>query len=605
MQVVQRTANNNFNLIMNINETSTNIAANTSQVDWSLQLQSIGGSFAQWGITPRVDINGVNEYNKGGQFTCNNGQTITLASGTVTITHNDDGTKTVPFSCSITQSSSPAFTPGNTSLSDSLTLTTIPRYANVTNRLSSVSETSIVVSWSADAICDYVWYSLDGGAWIAVGEVNASSGSYTISNVSSNNYHTFKTLVRRKDSQLQRESTTASATTYDFPHCTSAPNFTIGDSVRLGFYNPLRRKISVTIISNKDSSTIYTSSTTSDYLDCLNSNSAITNLYKSIPNNTSSTYKVKVSYSTSNRESQGGTYSINPSINTPTCGDFTYKDINDVTTKLTGNNQVLVDGYSKCEITTEKATAKNYATMSSYDLYWGQTINVKTDDTIIGTIDKGSGSIVRVTAIDSRGLNSYISKDITNIKYVDPFISSVATERKNGVDVETFLSATFKLWNGNWNEENKNQLMYFAYHVKISDDEWSDYFDITEQVKSLAQVTEQNNIQTYTIDFNDNLAIHANGSSGGFEIGKQYTIEIMVRDGNGIVTNTLVSANSSAIVTDGKIGLSRYKDSNGDYHYGIGKMPNDEVGLDVAGGFAINGVIMPEIEIIEEWDEPD
>ena len=61
------------------------------------------------------------------------------------------------------------------------------------------------MNWSSDSTCNYVWYSL-GGNWIAVGGVNAKSGSYTISGLSANTTYNVTTIVRRADSNLTSAS---------------------------------------------------------------------------------------------------------------------------------------------------------------------------------------------------------------------------------------------------------------------------------------------------------------------------------------------------------------------------------------------------------------
>lgn len=87
-----------------------------------------------------------------------------------------------------------------------------------TQSLSSKTETRITINWSCDDTVDYIWYSTNNGSnWTAVGSVNASSGSYTISNLSANTAYNIKTRVRRKTPQTTYDTAALSVTTYKVP----------------------------------------------------------------------------------------------------------------------------------------------------------------------------------------------------------------------------------------------------------------------------------------------------------------------------------------------------------------------------------------------------
>ena len=142
MQVRQRCANGHHTLIFNINETGTNVGTNKSTVNWSIQLQADAGwGFSTIGSTIVAVIDGKQVYNQYAQRSCNGGTTVTWASGTTEVTHNSDGSKKASFSCSYTQSSSASYTPGNASLSGTITLTTIPRATTCPNLSGDIEST--------------------------------------------------------------------------------------------------------------------------------------------------------------------------------------------------------------------------------------------------------------------------------------------------------------------------------------------------------------------------------------------------------------------------------------------------------------------------------
>ena len=144
MQVRQRCANGHHTLIFNANERlpADYVLTNKTLIDWSIQLQADSGwSFSTIGSTIVAVIDGKQVYNQYAQRSCNGGTTVTWASGTTEITHNPDGSKKASLSCSYTQNSSASYTPGNASLSGTITLTTIPRATTCPNLSGDIEST--------------------------------------------------------------------------------------------------------------------------------------------------------------------------------------------------------------------------------------------------------------------------------------------------------------------------------------------------------------------------------------------------------------------------------------------------------------------------------
>ena len=118
---------------LTVTESGTNAAANTSTISYSFTIgQSGQGSwpFSDMGTDIRfaVVINGVTV--KNGYIPSYDGSsTVTLASGTTTVTHNDNGTKTVSYSFSVVDAYPALPGPGNASASGSLALTSFTRYS--------------------------------------------------------------------------------------------------------------------------------------------------------------------------------------------------------------------------------------------------------------------------------------------------------------------------------------------------------------------------------------------------------------------------------------------------------------------------------------------
>jgi len=135
-----------FSLIMNVGESYVSSGSdNYSWVDWNLQLSS-SSSYRTWtGYAENPLVAYVN-----GSLVCNQnitydlqGNTITVASGSIKVPHDADGSKTIGFSASFTDNSNGK---GSASLSGDLTLTKINRYA-VTN---SVTGSNIEENFSVN-----------------------------------------------------------------------------------------------------------------------------------------------------------------------------------------------------------------------------------------------------------------------------------------------------------------------------------------------------------------------------------------------------------------------------------------------------------------------
>lgn len=141
--------NSTFNIILEVNETGTNINDNTSTVSWVVKLQSTASyNFRTIGSTVVVNLNGSEIFNNYAQRDLGAYSTITIGSGTTTIWHNADGKKTIGCYASYTQTSGAYYTPGNMSCSGNLSLTTIPRQAKITKAVDFNDEENPTIQYS-------------------------------------------------------------------------------------------------------------------------------------------------------------------------------------------------------------------------------------------------------------------------------------------------------------------------------------------------------------------------------------------------------------------------------------------------------------------------
>lgn len=198
---------------MTVTQISQSIADNTSTVSWSLVLKRPSKIISSVNKAYSVVIDGVTVAS--GSTLIGGSGNKTIASGTRTIQHGSDGTKTLSFSFSMVVSITWSGVPtGNASGSGSMTLTPIPRYAQITSfTLGSATRDSFKVNWAADKNVNRVEYKIGSGSWVAGSTSTAKSGSFTVSGRSAGTTYSVAIRVRAADSNLWTESSAKSIST--------------------------------------------------------------------------------------------------------------------------------------------------------------------------------------------------------------------------------------------------------------------------------------------------------------------------------------------------------------------------------------------------------
>ena len=428
-------------------------------------------------------------------------------------------------------------------------------YKVPTQAFSSKTETSIVMSWSCDSTVDYVWYSKDNGSnWTAVGSANATSGSFTISGLSANTSYNIKTRVRRKAYQTTYDTSASSQTTYQYPYVSAVNTsaLTIGNSQKLTLYNPLGRSVSVYMKkTNTSGTTLYSGSTSGTTITFTPSAST---LYSSIPSEQSATCVYYCVYSNQTVSTKSGTYKIKGDEK-PTAGTLTYADTNSTVTAITTNNQHIVRNQSTLRVTYGAATAKNSATISSYEITFNSSTQTKTAAGYIdyGTVNLSSDAIVTVKVTDSRGLSTTYSKTITILNWVLP-TAVITLYRVNNYEDTTNIKAVVTI--SSVNSKNAIQTLRYRYK-KTSDSSYSSYTNIS-------------NNTSYTKTFDKAYA---------------WNIQLQVSDKLGTTTYNLILGKGAPILFIDTKRLS----------VGINCFPGSDNSL------ALNGLDVLEYEVVDTW----
>lgn len=122
-----------YSLILRINEISYSVENNTSYVEWWVGIRSNTQYHTHNGIpeTFKVSVNGTQVLNQSFSPNVPAGTLVGVKSGTVTISHDADGSKTISASASFSGSNSGYYAPITGSCSGTVKLTTIPRASSI------------------------------------------------------------------------------------------------------------------------------------------------------------------------------------------------------------------------------------------------------------------------------------------------------------------------------------------------------------------------------------------------------------------------------------------------------------------------------------------
>lgn len=176
-------SNSNYDVTLNVNQTSQNIGANTSNISWSLVVRKKSGS-GYWAndsnastFSVKIDGTTVSSGQKSYNFTSSTPQSITVASGTRTITHGADGSKSIACSASWKDNKNGM---GTGSPSGTLTLTTIPRATQPTlskNTVALGSSITINLPRASSSFTHRIYYNFFSATGLTGGIANSTNAT--------------------------------------------------------------------------------------------------------------------------------------------------------------------------------------------------------------------------------------------------------------------------------------------------------------------------------------------------------------------------------------------------------------------------------------------
>ena len=459
---------------------SQSVSKNQTTISWTLK--GAGGDSGSWVESGnfKVWIDGALVYDSEDRIRLFPGTVV--ASGTYTMTHNNEGNR----SFSASAEAGIYYYAVNCTGEGSWSLPNIPRYPTVNQSLNAKTETSITMNYSSDSTCDYLWYSTNGGtSWTGINITDGTSGTYTINGLTAGTTYSIKTRLRRKDSQLTKDSSASSIATYSYPYANSMPNFTIGDTVTIGVYNPLGRTFTITMIGADNSELTASSSYSGTSVTGFKSQSYINFFNASIPNAASGTYKVKITYGSQATTKTGGTYTVDASKSSPTLTGLTYADVNSTVTAITQNDQNIVQNHSTVRYTASGLVAKDGATIRSVSVSvngnsYNLTINGSSATGGNAAIDSSSDVVATVTVRDSRGLTATANVTVNMLAWALP--TAITTlQRHNNYYSQTDITvdADYAYVDG------KNTITIQARYKKTTATDYSEWVTLSDNVTSV------------------------------------------------------------------------------------------------------------------------
>lgn len=442
----------------------------------------------------------------------------------VTVTHNSDGTLTLPiyWHWGVYSTWGQYLAPSG---SKNVTLTAIDRTApTVSFTVSAITANGFTLSATSSATADIWQYSTDNGStWTQFSTTAGTSASKAVTGLSPNTSYNVKVRARKKSNQVYGTSSATSVKTLGGAVVNSASAVT-ADAATVSI------KLNVTVydasynytLTLKNGSTsilsiggLTWSKGTADRTVTLTAAQRTTLLTAmSTIKSFTGTFAVS-SYSGSTQigstSSKTATVSTTATNSSPTMGTFTFKDSKSATVTITGNDQYLIQGQSTLEVTPSAATAKNNATIVQYAATCnGVTVTNTTGAALtVGAVAKSGSVTVTVTATDSRGYTVSQSKTVTVIAYAIPKVSSISLRRTNDIEAEMQLTFSGSISPITISSTQKNALLYVRYrYKKTSASSYGSYVNILSSVTASGSSFSFKNLSLVDLDSGSSYDFH-------------------------------------------------------------------------------------------------
>ena len=243
---------------------------------------------------------------------------------------------------------------------------------------------------------------------------------------------------------------------------------------------------------------------------------------------------------------------------------FSFLDNLSTTSTVTGNNQVLIQGYSRLRVLCSAATPRNGASIVNYNAVCGNK-SVRINNTTIDLDEISTvGSIpLTVTVTDSRGYTTTVQQTVIVTPYTAPKITELIVRRHNGVDAE--IEADFE---GNISPidvggVNKNSVTYIRYRVKKTNETfYGSYVSLLAASTITGNNFHYSSLEAMTLNADNswNVQLEVRDALGSLSV---YTLDLIIPQGTPLIA-----------IRPNKVGINN---------------PDPQRTLDVGGNIGMNG----------------
>lgn len=438
-----------------------------------------------------INCNGTASGNHSLTFNWNNtpaGTWWTVGSYSFKIPHNSDGSKTISCAGGFYTGISPA----SFAASGSFALTKIGRYANITTyTLSDITQTSVRITWNADAACDSVAYMIEGKQWVYL-----TGLSFDVTGLDPGKNYKIKISVKRKDSQLWKDSAYKSFTTKPITSISnSSISCNIGEKLSLSFADYAYNK-SFLRLYQKNPTNEWTLIDEREDIQQETYEWDLTNfkttMFDNTPNSNESQIKIICGTTINSKEYTneylGKAFVTNSN---PVLSTFTFANTDSKSVSMLGNTTTMITYYGNLRVSLtqeQKAIPKNSSTISYYNV----SVTDPDKTTILKKIEESSSTLfldfgafsqsgtvkINIEAVDSRGnISNLISKSFQVYLYHNPSID-LNLSRVNNFEKETSLVINGYI-SRVYTSSNRNSLQSLKYRYRIQNGSWTSYATIS------------------------------------------------------------------------------------------------------------------------------
>lgn len=211
---------------LSVTEQSYSATANTSVVKWTLTASG-GSSWMDYYLY--ASVNGTVVYNQSGSWSKGSFPAATgFTSGTMTISHNSNGAKSISFYIE-----GYAVQYSTKSASGSLTLTNIDRTAPTITQaaITDITKEGFTIHATSNTNCNIWQYSLNNGSsWTQFSTSNTTSVSYAITGLTMNTSYTVLVRARKTSNYVYGTSGSQTAKTLGYSFITSVTDTVLGNA---------------------------------------------------------------------------------------------------------------------------------------------------------------------------------------------------------------------------------------------------------------------------------------------------------------------------------------------------------------------------------------